>query len=249
LKSENRQRDHYNKSIALYEAHYDDPTAREYRDRFINEPLLAQINFYEFKFLEAMCGSGQTTGFLLDRGAEVIGIDLSIHAIKRLKKRFPQADAYCGSMLSTGLRDNCLDGVIIVSGLHHAQPYADRVIDECHRILKPDGYFAFGEPHHGSVPDIFRAHWYKRDPLFLANEASINVERIETANKHRFKFIFKKYMGNLAYLIIFNSMVLRLPLKLKRFLAPSLFSLEALIEKFQTKSLACYSLHLWQKYK
>jgi hypothetical protein len=34
------QKGHYNRIAAEYEAHYDDPSARHYRNRFIERPLL-----------------------------------------------------------------------------------------------------------------------------------------------------------------------------------------------------------------
>ncbi|MBW1988831.1 MAG: hypothetical protein JRI97_04720, partial [Deltaproteobacteria bacterium] len=50
-----------------------------------------------------------------------------------------------------------------------------------------------------------------------------------------------------AYLAILNSMILRVPLAAKRFLAPPLFAAEGLVQRLQGKATSCVALGRWQK--
>src|SRR6185437_3331729 len=73
--SERQQQQHYDTIAADYEAHYNDQWSVEYRRRFIYEPMFAGLNLDGMQVLDAMCGSGQTTSYLLARGASVTGLD------------------------------------------------------------------------------------------------------------------------------------------------------------------------------
>jgi SAM-dependent methyltransferase len=209
--SEHLQRAHFDRVAARYEAHYDDPTSAEYRRRFINAPMFAGLELEGKRVLEAMCGSGQTTPFLLARGARVTGLDISEQAITSFRRRFPQCRGLVASMLDSGIAEASFDCVCVEAGLHHLHPHVEDCIDEIHRVLKPGGYFCFAEPHAGSLFDIARRFWYRRDPLFADNEASIDLDRLKTAQRDRFEFLVEHYLGNLAYMLVLQTMPLRLP--------------------------------------
>ena len=220
---------HYDRIIADYETHYDDATSRRYRRRFIYDPLFDGLDLGGADVLEAMCGSGQATGYLLERGARVTGLDISERAVESFRTRWPGADAVCVSILDSGLGAASFDGVVVIGGLHHVHPSVDDAVDEIFRVLKPGGWLCFGEPHTGSLPDALRRWWYRRDPLFEQGEAAIDLEALKAANTGRFSFELERYVGNVAYLLVLNSMVFRIPRVLKRFYAPPLFLLERLI--------------------
>src|SRR5713101_3331304 len=151
---------HYDRISPQYELHYGDPCSQEYRDRFINQPMFAGIDLHGLDVLEAMCGNGQTTEFLLSRGARVTGLDIStaeIDSIDSFQQRWPGSDATCGSMLSSGFAGDSFDCVAVVGGLHHFHPHLSDALREIHRILKPGGRFCFAEPHQGSLPDRVRS--------------------------------------------------------------------------------------------
>src|SRR5262245_54880026 len=75
--SERQQQEHYDNIAADYEAHYSDEWSVEYRRRFIYGPMFEGMNLSGMEVLDAMCGSGQTTSYLLARGAKVTGLDIS----------------------------------------------------------------------------------------------------------------------------------------------------------------------------
>ena len=84
---EQLQRLHYDRIGSEYESHYGDACSRQYRERFINEPMFAGIHLRGLDVLEAMCGSGQTTEFLLAKGARVTGLDISTYEIDSFQRR------------------------------------------------------------------------------------------------------------------------------------------------------------------
>ena len=241
------QKLHYDRIAEEYESHYGDSCSQQYREQFIDEPMFAGIDLLGLDVLEAMCGSGQTTEFLLSKGARVTGLDISPDEIDSFQRRWPGCEPKCGSMLSSGLASDSFDCVAVVGGLHHLHPHLSEAVREIHRILKPGGRFCFAEPHKGSLPDRVRAFWYKHDDLFASNEASIDLESLKNEFSPAFSFEREEYLGNIAYLLVLNSMIFRLPLKLKRWYTPVLLRAEALINKRQGKWSACFVVGQWKK--
>ena len=75
--TEQLQKLQYDKIGTDYESHYGDPCRRQYRERFIHQPTFAGLDLRGLNVLEAMCGNGQTTEFLLSQ-AKVAGLDISL---------------------------------------------------------------------------------------------------------------------------------------------------------------------------
>ncbi len=213
----------------------------------MNECMFEDMNVSGLRVLDAMCGSGETTDYLLRKQCRVTGLDISAKAIRNYGEHWPSCDAHCASILSTGFEGNSFDCVVIVGGLHHLHPHISEAINEVYRVLKPGGYFCFAEPHKGSIPDRIRQFWYRHDSLFAENEAAIDVEALEREFASRFKFIRQEYGGNLAYLFVLNSMVFRIPLRLKPFYSPVLLKIESMLERFQGKRLSCIVICQWKK--
>src|SRR5262245_52008442 len=113
------QKEQFEKNAAEYEAHYGDEHAERYRRLFYNAIMFDGLDLRGARVLEAMCGSGQTAPDLLQRGAQVTGLDISENMIEAFKRRFPGAKGVCASVLSTGLPAATLDCVVVVGGLHH----------------------------------------------------------------------------------------------------------------------------------
>jgi SAM-dependent methyltransferase len=143
--------------------------------------------------------------------------------------------------------DGYFDCVAVVGGLHHIHPHVGEAIGEIHRVLKKGGYLCFVEPHSGSLPDILRRYWYRHDKLFMKNEASLDFDGLKMECASRFRVIREKYGGGIAYLLVLNSMVFRVPPKIKSFYAPALLALESFTDRLACKSLSCFAISQWQK--
>jgi len=245
--SEQLQQHHYDQISAEYETHYSDPYSLQYRRRFIYAAMFDGLNLSGMNVLDAMCGSGQTTEYLLSQNAKVTGLDISNEVMDSFCSRWSNCNAVRRSLLASGLRGESFDCIAIVGGLHHIHPNVSRAVEEIHRLLKPRGFFCFMEPHSGSLPDLVRRFWYKHDHFFSDNEASIDVQALERAFDPHFTFKKVRYLGNLAFLLVFNSLIFRIPVKAKPFYSPLLMWLEPLVNKLQSKMASCFVVGQWQK--
>lgn len=247
--SERQQQEHYDEIAADYEAHYSDEWSLEYRRRFIYDPMFEGIDLSGMEVLDAMCGSGQTTSYLLTRGAKVTGLDISNEVLDQFQERWPETKVVKRSLLDSGLPDNSFDCVSVVGGLHHIHPEMKAAVREIHRVLKPGGYFCFMEPHTGSFPDVIRRVWYRFDRFFSDNEAAIDITRMQRDFADKFTLRKAKYQGNIAFLLVLNSLIFRIPASSKKLFAPSLMKVEPVINKLQTKFTSCFAVAQWQKQK
>src|ERR1044072_6340875 len=89
--SERQQQQHYDTIAADYEAHYTDERSVEYRRRIRYEPMFEGIDLAGKEVLDAMCGSAQTTSYLMARGAKVTGLDISNEVLDRFQTRWNEA--------------------------------------------------------------------------------------------------------------------------------------------------------------
>ncbi len=245
--AEKTQREHYDRILSAYEAHYDEPNTRLYRERFVNGPMFGGLEMRGKHVLEAMCGSGLTTATLLAQGAHVVGLDISAACIQSFQKRWPQCHAVCTSIKRSGLARDAFSVVVIVGGLHHLQPDVEPAIEEIHRLLEPGGTLCFFEPHVGSLPDWFRTLWYKHDSMFAPNEAAIDLESLKRKFADRFEFVGEKYGGNVGHVLVHNSMALRLPLRWKPIYTPLALRIEAALDPLMGRRLSCFVICQWKK--
>jgi SAM-dependent methyltransferase len=242
-----RQAAHYDRIAERYEQHYSDSASQAYRRRFIDEPLTRGLDFHGLRVLDAMCGSGQTVPLLVSKGAKVTGLDISSEVMRSFQEKWPSCEGIVASILDSGIANDSFDCVIAVGGLHHLQPYVDRAMDEIYRILRPNGYLCFVEPVSGSIPDKVRRLWYRVDKMFEKNEQAIDVKKLQAQNRHRYTFLKTHYFGNVAYLLVYNSLIFRVPLWLKRLYAPLLILVEQLLNRLSGRRLACAVVCQWRK--
>ncbi len=244
---EQSQGNHYDRISGVYAEHYGDDASQSYRRDFIFRELFKEVDLKEKSVLEAMCGSGETTQYLLEQGASVTGLDISGKEVEAWKQRWPDCDGVCGSVLNTKFHDDSFDAIVVVGGLHHVHPHVNDALSEFYRILKPGGVLCFVEPHAGSLPDKVRSIWYRFDRYFEDNEKSIDVQAVKAEFNTRFTCVGEHYGGGIAYLLAFNSLIFRIPLRFKRFYSPFLFWLERIFSRSQVKSLSCFVVCRWKK--
>jgi hypothetical protein len=83
--------------------------------------------------------------------------------------------------------------------------------------------------------------------LFESNEAAIDLDKLEIKFASRFEFGPPVYSGNLGYLLVFNSMVFRVPHWLKQIYSPALLGLERAVGLIQDRKLSCFVVCQWRK--
>jgi ubiquinone/menaquinone biosynthesis C-methylase UbiE len=209
--------------------------------------MFAGLDLSGMKVLDAMCGSGQTTSYLLSSGASVTGLDISNEVIDTFQTRWSSASVVKRSLLDSGLPDDAFDCVAVVGGLHHIHPNLKAAVCEIHRVLKPGGHFCFMEPHSDSLADVVRRVWYRFDRFFSDNEAAIDIARLQKDFGDKFELKQAQYLGNFAFLLVLNSLIFRIPQGSKKCFAPVLMKLEPVVNKLQTKLTSCFVVAQWQK--
>ena len=166
------QRERYDAEAVAYEQHHGDPINQKYRDCFVRKRLFS-FGLAGQNVLEAMCASGMETGFLLDRKARVVGLDVSAANAELFRRRWNMSCHVC-SIHATNFVDESFDVVYICGGLHHVLPILSESIAEVHRILKPGGRFCFLEPNRDTWLDLARRVWYRADSRFHDSERALS---------------------------------------------------------------------------
>ena len=117
------------------------------------------------RVLDVGCGNGFTAGQFLDKGCEVVGIDLSESGIALARKAYPRgrfevmpADAFI--LANLGCRP--FDLVISTEVVEHL--YAPRTYAAgCFKALRPGGRFICSTPYHGYAKNVALAALNKWD--------------------------------------------------------------------------------------
>lgn len=248
MEAEANQREHYNRIGAEYEAQYGDPDGLAYREEFLYQPLLAGLDLEGRKVLEALSGSGHATEYLLkQKKALVTGLDISDEAIASFRERWPTCEAICASITESGLPNESFDCIVAVMGLHHLHPHLSEALREIHRLLRKGGTFCFSEPHKESAFNRLRTFWYRHDSLFADNEESLDIEALKRECAELFEFRTEKHFGSIAYLLVLNSMIFRVPLWLKRIYSPAIMRLERMFARLHSRTFSLGVICQWEK--
>ena len=94
------------------------------------------------RLLEIGCGLGQDLERYTRNGAQTVGLDLSVNALKLADKYFCHRRLTLRALVGNAERlpfpDNTFDVVVSMGVLHHS-PDTERAISEVHRVLRPRG--------------------------------------------------------------------------------------------------------------
>lgn len=227
---EQTQREYYNRIADTYDAYYGHPYALKYRYA-VYDRALGDIDLTGKSTLDAMCGGGMASGYFVNKGAQVSAVDISDEQCRHYALRYPDHDVRCESILETSFGNEQFD-FIVTDSLHHLQPHAPDALKEMLRILKPGGYILAYEPNARSFVDFFRRIWYRLDRrYFEENEQSIDIHAIVDAMEGKVELARALYGGRLAYLLVQEAMVLRIPGKLIPLYAPALMRIEFALDR------------------
>jgi ubiquinone/menaquinone biosynthesis C-methylase UbiE len=243
---EENQRKYYDSIAATYDLHYGSRHAMAYRHAVYNR-LLSKIDLRGKKVLDAMCGGGEGSVYLVQRGADVTGLDISAEQCRFYQMRLPEVKVVCRSVLDTGFEDNSFD-FILTDSLHHLPPYLDKGLQEFHRILKPGGLVCCWEPNADSLMNALRKIWYKTDSkYFEENEKAVSVSDLTSSKAARFALRDVLYGGHVGYLTVVTSMVLRIPAHLVGVYAPLAIGAERIFGFKWPRPLSCWTLAVLER--
>jgi trans-aconitate methyltransferase len=107
------------------------------------------------RILDLGCGTGQLTSQIASRGAEVLGLDLSLGMIDEARKKFPALRFEAGDARSLKFADE-FEAVFSNAALHWI-PEAERVVSGVARALRPGGRFVVEFGGKGNVRSVTAA--------------------------------------------------------------------------------------------
>jgi len=107
------------------------------------EELTKAETFNGARILDNGCGTGWFGKMFQDRGADVIGTDISDTLLQEASRRIPVTNASAYDLL---FEDNLFD-YILFSMVAHILDYPPRAFQEMARVLKPKGKAYFGIVH------------------------------------------------------------------------------------------------------
>lgn len=226
--SSTRQAEHYDRIISSYDEHYYDDDSLAYRREFILEPLLSGLDLRGKRVADLACGSGQTSLFLMERfpGVEPSGFDISPEASRRYREATGRPGV-AFDLTKDAAPDELFDAAIVVGGLHHCVANLPGALKTVSQMVKPGGSFLMFEPNADYVLQFARRIWYKADSYFDADtEAALSHDALLSIAGSDFSCQTVRYFGGPAFFLIYNSLVLRLPHRLKRKVAPALLAIE-----------------------
>ena len=191
-------RDAYNKCAENYSSD---------RDQFKNKKYLDVLSGYlkpKSKILDIGCGSGKPIDeYLVTKGYEVIGIDISEKQIEMALKNVPQATYLVKDMSELDFIENSFDTVVSFYAIFHI-PREEHLelFKKIHKVLKKDGLFLTtlgyedwvgSEKFHGAT--MHWSHYGKDKNLELVKEAGFEIVKAEvdeSGGEHHFVVLAKK---------------------------------------------------------
>jgi len=146
-----------------------------------------------------------------------------------LYRRVAGGAAYRFDLTGSSVPPVNVDAGLIIGGLHHCVADLQMTLRNVATMIKPGGSLMMMEPNSDYLLEAFRRIWYRLDRLTDADteRALDHQELVELAQLY-FEPQLVVYFGGPAYFFILNSMMTRVPLGLKPYIAPTLFSIESL---------------------
>lgn len=117
-------------------------------DIYLFDQLLKDRLTPDMTVLDAGCGNGRNSVYLMRSGYRVFGVDQKAEAVEHVREQaavlapeLPAANFQVGSVERMPFRDGEFDGIISIAVLHFAadERHFDQMARELWRVLKPGG--------------------------------------------------------------------------------------------------------------
>jgi 2-polyprenyl-6-hydroxyphenyl methylase/3-demethylubiquinone-9 3-methyltransferase len=104
--------------------------------------------------LDAGCGSGEFLKFFVSQGFRTVGLDISLSALERARRRTPESPVAMASLdEALCFKSSSFDLVWFTEVLEHLMD-TSQALTEIHRILKPEGLLVLTTPYHGFIKNL-----------------------------------------------------------------------------------------------
>ncbi|MEH2622374.1 SAM-dependent methyltransferase [Bradyrhizobium sp. AZCC 1719] len=217
-----RQKQHYADIHDAYEAHYYDASSMRYRSRFIYDWLFDRIDLSNASIADLACGSGHNSLAVMERfsGVRTVGFDISEPACASYQRTTGNAAQVLDLTRPAEIKEQ-FDGAIVVGGLHHCVMDLGQTLRNIAAMVKPGGHLLMMEPSADFALNVVRDKWYASDKYFDApTEQALSHDAILKQASPYFEGEAVRYFGGLAYFLILNSLIMRVPLGAKPVLWP-----------------------------
>lgn len=248
--AENIQKAHYEAMHDEYEQHYYDDTSLEYRRRFIFGPALHGIDLAGKRVADIACGSGWNTLLLKEvfPTAQFEGFDISARACADYRTN-TGSKCHEQDLSVSGYSGEKFDAAVVIGGLHHMVNDLPAAIAGITEMLKPGGVLIAYEPNADFFLNRVRSTWYKADNYFEEDtERAISLDELQKLFAGKMQLIDSRAIGGPAYIAILNSMILRIPLGIKRPLAKILYLTEVLYNALPGSAPYPAFISRWRKH-
>jgi 2-polyprenyl-3-methyl-5-hydroxy-6-metoxy-1,4-benzoquinol methylase len=132
------------------------------------------------RLLEIGCGTGSMLKIMQDLGWDVEGIDFDPVAVENCRRKF--LDVRLGMLEDQHFPANSFDAITMSHLIEHV-PDPEALLQQCFRLLKPNGYLSVVTPHSEALGHrLFGPSWFCLDPprhlnLFAVNSLKRVAER------------------------------------------------------------------------
>jgi SAM-dependent methyltransferase len=113
-------------------------------ERQLLDEFLLMTGVSRARVLDIGCGSGRDTDYLEQKGAVVVGIDVSSGMLRLARRRVSSRGLCLMEMRNLGFSGGSFDGIWANGCIYHI-PKTEfiRILYEAGRVLKPSGVFSF----------------------------------------------------------------------------------------------------------
>lgn len=170
----------YDKISSAYTAKFSEPS--NHIDEFLK--LIPKGS----KILDAGCGPGVDSAYMVSQDFEVVGVDLSDKMLELARKKSPNTRFEKADIRELNFDENSFDGILASYSLIHI-PKKDiqNVIKNFLKILKPDGVMCIGIQE-GKSEEVFITEPFKPDEKIFVNVISTEELR-RLLEEHGFRIV------------------------------------------------------------
>ncbi|MBC3796818.1 class I SAM-dependent methyltransferase [Acetobacterium tundrae] len=142
-KAKQATKKHFDESAEDYNNSYDGKFVKCMYDEIVERVLAANPK----SILDLGCGNGNVLEKIkLKSDADLYGLDLSENMIESAKEKLgARVELKVGDAEQLPYDDNQFDIIVCNASFHH-YPNPDQVLQEIHRVLKPNGTLVLGDP-------------------------------------------------------------------------------------------------------